>query len=313
MGTKLQDAASKAAASGAKAAGASGVDSKAGGQASPKGAAAATNDKGGAVAVASKANALTTAGIDLEADSGMGLEGADKDSFAIPFIAMLQGLSPQLKTVDDAKPGRMINTVTNEVFTEIRFVPVAFQRRYNRWVPRSQGGGFKGTLTPAEVETLISQGKAKEEVQVVDGKETTQLMYDGTQLKDTRNHFVLLLNETGGWSMALISLASTQIKRSKRLMSLIQNFEKVGAKGRFNPPSFASIFSAHSESEKNAKGEFESWVFEREGDVTDPELYAAAKAFHAQVAQGAVVVAPPIDDGSDGGDGEQVVGGKKGF
>ena len=53
-----------------------------------------------------KTTALSTnVVLDFAADAGMGMEGVDKDSFAIPFIALLQGLSPQLETVDGAKPG----------------------------------------------------------------------------------------------------------------------------------------------------------------------------------------------------------------
>jgi len=256
----------------------------------------ATRDpKAGAVAVASEA-------IDFESDAGMGMEGADKDSFALPFLTVLQGLSPQLESVDGAKPGLIINTVTNELYSELLFVPVAFQRRFNRWIPRSQGGGFKGTMTVAEVEQLQASGKATEEVQVVDGKESTVLMYEDTQLKDTRNHFVLMLDEDGGWHPALISLASTQIKRSKRLMAMIQNYVKSGANGRkFNPPSFASVYRATTESETNNKGTYKAWVFERVEDVTDAALYQAAKEFHAQVTSGAVVVAPPPEAGDEEG------------
>lgn len=290
MGTKLQDAAA------AKKAGATGLAEK---KATVAETALTTKPSGGALAAPA---------IDMEADAGRGMEGADKDSFAIPFLSVLQGLSPQLKTVEGARPGLIINTVTNELFKSLSFVPVAFQRRYNRWIPRSAGGGFKGSMSVSEVEALIAKGEAKEAKEIVEGKERTSLVYDGTTLKDTRNHFVLLLDGDGGYAPALLSLASTQIKRSKRLMALIQSASATGANGRkFNPPSFGFAYEASTESEKNASGEWESFVFERGAQVEDPELYAAAKAFHAQVQAGQVATAPPPEDG-EGEDGPQ--GGK---
>lgn len=247
-----------------------------------------------------KGGALVQGEINFEEDAGAGLEGADKDSFAIPFLAVLQGLSPQLKTVEGAKPGKIINTVTNELFDTIRFVPVAFERRYNRWLPRESGGGFKGTMKVAEVEALIASGQAS----FVKTDKGEVLMYEDTQLKDTRNHFVLVVDDEGSWSPALLSLASTQIKRSKRLMALIQGVVETAPNGRkFNPASFARIYVAGSESEKNAKGEWESFVFELEGPVADAQLYAAAKKFHSEVSSGSVVVAQPpsgMDEEHDG-------------
>jgi len=251
------------------------------------------------------AGAVTTSSVEsmYEADSGMGMEGADKDSFALPFIAVLQGLSPQIETVEGAKPGLMINTVSNKLYASVRFIPVAFQRRYNRWLPRSAGGGFRGTLTVAEVETLIANKEATLVSEMVEGKKRSSLMYDDTQLKDTRNHFVLVIDDEGGYSPGLISCASTQIKRSKRMMSVINELKIKGAKGLFTPPSFASIFEATTEKETNAEGSWHSFVFARVGMNGNAEHYQAAKEFHALVMSGVIKVSPPPEDlGADGDD-----------
>ena len=55
---------------------------------------------------------------------GRGFEEADADSFAIPFLAMLQKGTPQADPDDPAyikgaKPGMFMNTVTLELFTEV--------------------------------------------------------------------------------------------------------------------------------------------------------------------------------------------------
>ncbi len=242
------------------------------------------------VAVKENTNtALAVMAADFAADAGLGMEGADKSSFAIPFIAILQGLSPQLETVEGAKPGLFLNTITNEVFKEVLVVPCAFQRRFLRWAPRSEGGGYKGEYNPVDIET----GK-------IDGVHTSaegRLMLENDELKDTRNHFVLMQTESGAWQPALLSLSSTQIKKSKKWMSRIQGIELRTAQGKpFNPPSFSHIYKLTSVKEENSKGSWWGVEIEMVEPVGDAELYAKAKAFHNSVASGDVEVAQPTPD-----------------
>lgn len=246
------------------------------------------------VAVKEETNtALAVMAADFAADAGLGMEGADKSSFAIPFLSILQGLSPQLETVDGAKPGLFINSITNEVFKEVLVIPCAFQRRFLRWAPRSEGGGYKGEYNPVDIETGKIAG-----VVAADGK----LTLEGDELKDTRNHFVLMQTESGAWQPALLSLTSTQIKKSKKWMSRIQGIEMRTAQGKpFNPPSFSHVYKLKSVKEENSKGSWWGVEIEMVEPVGDAELYAKAKAFHNQVASGEVEVAPPQPDVESGG------------
>lgn len=238
--------------------------------------------------------------INFEEDAGMGMEGADKSSFAIPFVTMLQGLSPQLETVEGAKPGLFINTITNELYKEVLVIPCAFNRRFVRWAPRSSGGGYKGEYNPIEVETESLPGISNQGgIYMMDVPEGATAfdpkgapLYD--HLSDTRNHFVLVKSASGSWQPALISLGSTQIRKSKRWMSLIQGVELRDKNGKaFNPPSFSHIYTIKGVKEENAKGSWWGVEVSVNSLVQDAELYAKAKEFHKQVASGAVEVSPP--------------------
>lgn len=242
------------------------------------------------VAVKEETNtALAVMAADFAADAGLGMEGADKSSFAIPFLSILQGLSPQLETVDGAKPGLFINSITNEVFKEVLVIPCAFQRRFLRWAPRSEGGGYKGEYNPVDIET----GKIGDVSTNAEGR----LMLENDELKDTRNHFVLMQTESGAWTGALLSLSSTQIKKSKRWMSLILGIEMRNAQGKpFNPPSFSHVYKLSAVKEENSKGSWWGLQVEKVEPVGDAELYAKAKAFHNSVSAGEVEVAPPQAD-----------------
>ena len=239
-----------------------------------------------------KPSAVAAPLLDFSADAGAGMEGADKDSFAIPFITVLQGLSPQLETIDGAKPGLLLNTITNELYTDILVVPCAFQRRFVRWAPREAGGGYKGDYSPIDIET----GKIPSVP-----NEKGQPTIDGDLLKDTRNHFVLVQNASSGeWKPALISLSSTQIRKSKRWMSLIQGIEMRDANGKpFTPPSFSHIYRIKTVKEENNQGSWWGVEIHLHGAVTDADLYAKAKAFHASVSAGDVVVQQPQNDVED--------------
>jgi len=247
-----------------------------------------------------KATGTALAVINYQADAGMGIEEADKDSFAIPFLAVLQGLSPQIETVAGARPGLFINTITNELIEAVEVIPVAFQRRYLRWTPRSAGGGFKGQLTVAEVESMIASGAAKNN----GGKNGDSLCVQedgkpGDELKDTRIHFVLMRSPTTGlWSPAIISLASTAIKRSKRWLTMIDGIKEIGADNKpFTPPSFSRVYKVTTEKETNNEGSWYSPVFAVSGKVEDANLYASCKKLHASVASGAVKAQPPAEEG----------------
>ena len=100
-------------------------------------------------------NNLPIAAISFEEDSGAGIEQADSSSFAIPFITMLQAQSPAVvdETVEGAKAGLFINSITNELYVKVSVIPTYYQRRFLRWSPRSKGGGYKGEFSPIDVET----------------------------------------------------------------------------------------------------------------------------------------------------------------
>ena len=260
-----------------------------------KKAAEAAAAKGGAVA-APAGTALVDGKIDFAADAGAGLEGADKDSFAIPFLAILQPNSPQVVdgVIVGARAGMFLNTVTLALFEKPRFIPCAFQRRWIRWGAREAGGGFKGEFTTSQANEL----REKKQVVELDGR-----LYfpdaDGNinpkkndRLSDTRSHFVVLCEgpESELGAPAVLALTSTNISTSKNLISRIDSRKVKTATGFVNAPSFSAVYEAKTEKKTNDKGTWFKAQIDVVGDVTNASLYAQAKAFHAQVTAGKVKV-----------------------
>ena len=238
--------------------------------------------------IAKRDEADVPAVIDFSTDAGAGMENADKDSFAIPFLKVLQALSPEVadELVEGAKAGMLVNTITNELYTEAFVIPCSFQRKFLRFVPRDDGGGFKGDYSPIDIETGVIEG--------VERNDDGRLTIEGDELIDARNHFILVRTESGTWQPALMSLSSTQIKKSKRWMSLIQGIELGDANGRpYNPASFSHVYKVTTTREKNDKGTWHGLVIELDSTVKDMDLYMKAKAFHQSVASGEVKTQEP--------------------
>lgn len=229
------------------------------------------------------------ANIDMSQYAGAGMENTDRDSFAIPFLAIMQKGSPQVDKdsdayVEGAEVGDLMLTTTQEIFKDEDGVDIVFcgyRRAFLRWAPRDQGGGFKGELAVDEVAAARANGSIREE----DGKLFAD---DGDLIRDTRIHYVMVVRPDGSFTPAVISCSSTQIKKSKMLMTQLQTYRANGPNGSYNPPTFAHIFHAETVAESNDQGNWRGWKFSRVSFVASQQLFQACAKFSESVVAGAV-------------------------
>jgi hypothetical protein len=238
-------------------------------------------------AVAHKADKLPAAPGDFEQDSRRGFEGAkSRSDFAIPFVVILQSLSPQVdgeNKIQGAKPGMFYNTVTGELSSELTVIPCRYTRTFVEWVPRNAGGGFRGERDhtfEAEYDRLRdpATGKAK--------------LPGGNEIADTRNFYVLVEAENGALSPAVISMGSTQIKKARNWNTFMQTKTMPGKVGQFVPAMFASRFRLTTKMESNKKGKWYGWGYEWLGFINSPAeiAYQSGKVLSETVASGNVSV-----------------------
>jgi hypothetical protein len=232
-------------------------------------------------------------------DAGQGMEGADRDAFAIPFIRVLQQLSPQCTKgkagyTPKAAPGFILNTVTGEIIdgeVGIMFVPCAYQRRFIQWGPRgsAEGSGFKKEWLPERITEALSTG---EELfpgsgTLVKSDEDGKLYLGGTNpkkndlLADTRNHFGLVLTDNGPVQV-LLSLSGSQVKKSKQLMGILSAVRVNGV----TPPTWLNKIHITTTLESNDQGSWYSIRVEHAGFIEDERTYEAGKTFHDLIATG---------------------------
>ncbi len=237
----------------------------------------------------------TTLTLDFGNDAGAGMEGAGTDAFAIPFLSVLQKGSPQCdetdgKYMEGAKPGMFLNSVTGDLVdgkTGIIFLPCAYQRRFIRWAAKGgDGANFKGEMLPEDVAAMQADGSIKE----LEGRWYFPLE-DGTisekkcdRLAEVRNHYGVVLDANGKANQVLLSLSSTQIKKSKAMMSLLAGV-RVNGKA---PPTWVNRVKITTVAESNDKGSWHGIKVELDGFIDSQDIYEACKGFNASVAGGEV-------------------------
>lgn len=235
-----------------------------------------------------------------EEDSGAGFENADRDSYSIPFISILQSGSPQVKKSDGAyikgaEEGFLFNSVSQEIISGeqgIRVIPAYFTRRFVEWVPRdSGGGGLVGEHLPSDPVVTTATRDAKNQL----------VLPSGNLLVDTRTHYVLVLSPDGnGYTPALISMSSTQVKKSRQWMTRMESIKFKNAQGMmFTPPMFSHIYHLTTVPESNDQGSWYGWKVEMDGPLEDPALYGAARAFRDAVKAGEAKPSQPAASSGD--------------
>ena len=227
-----------------------------------------------------KNNALAT--FDMEADAAQGAQNISQEDLALPFLKILGQLSPEVnkrdgKYVEGAEPGKIINTVTNELFDTINVIPCHYKRQYIEWQDR-------GTSTGAPV--AIHEADSDIVSQTTRGKDYKDRLPNGNYLDNTANHFVLITGSSP--QTALISMKSTQLKVSRKWNSMMMGIKMQGKNGLFTPPTYSHIYNLSTVQMSNDKGTWFGWDVSKVGPVTDKPIYDMAKAFAESVGKGEI-------------------------
>ena len=229
----------------------------------------------------------------LQLYAGQGVEDLSTDDLAIPFLNILQDNSPQIKKregkyVEGAEAGMLFNTVSNEIFdgeTGVEVIPCAYQRSLIEWVPREQEGGFVATHDP---ESGILQQATKNE-------RGQDVLSNGNYLANTANHYVLLLSPNHGLTQAVLSMTSTQLKKSRRWNTHMVSKTLQTETGVRPYPSFAFAYRLRTVAESNAKGSWFGFDISEQRPVSTDEFELGA-AFYQAVMSGTVKARPQPEE-----------------
>lgn len=244
-------------------------------------------------AIADEQNTALVAADDYSAYAGSGFENQSSDDYSIPFITILQALSPQLEDNPDLRQGMIINTVTNEAVDGkkgIAFIPATTQHVYVEFKPREQGGGFVGVHNPTS-QVVINAKNASQSF----GKYATPA---GNELIETFYVYGIVVGDDGSNSQAVLAFTSTKIKKYKNWMTKAKTIQIALPDGRRIPaPLFAHRYRLTTAAEKNNKGSFHNWEINFDGEnavaarlaPNDP-LFQSADAIRKLVETGSAKV-----------------------
>jgi hypothetical protein len=216
----------------------------------------------------------------------------DKDSYAIPRLAIIEKMSPELEEGDEAyiegaKPGMIVNKVMGTLHTNdnpLHVIPVYRRRVYLEWVPRNQGGGFVAEHNVADgAELMKSTTRNEKNVDILPGT--------GNELHNVLEFYVLATADGIAWEPAVISMSRTRMAEGKRWNQRIDNFLRNGQKIK----PWAQVYPMTTAKKDNPDGVshvFKSGnaVFLPEFTDNDGDVFAMAESFHDAIKGGTAQV-----------------------
>ena len=208
-----------------------------------------------------------------------GAENVGTDDVIIPRIELIQALSPVRKKsdpayIEGAEEGMLYNNVTRTLYgTEVTVVPVYYTKQFLVWKDRKAGGGgsngFRGAFASKELAD----------------RAIAELGEEALEVSDTAQHFVLVRNGDD-WQEAVISMAKSKVKVSKRWNSLMR---------LSNTDSFSRAYKLSATTETNARNEsYFNFNVSALGFVSK-DMYERAEKLYETIRTGAVKVSNDYD------------------
>ena len=216
---------------------------------------------------------------------GTGLEETTTEDYAIPFIRVLQPLSPQLQKqngsyVEGASAGDLYNTVTNMYYDGekgISIVPCAYNKKYIEWIPREKGGGLINANHDISILSKCT-------------RDASRRVYtpEGNEIVETAQYFVLVLEPEP--QQAVLAFTSTQLGVSRKWLSMLRMARVQNNKGEsVQAPMFANTYKLSTITQSNDKGSWNGYSINQEGP-TELSVALMARDFMSAARSGDVKV-----------------------
>lgn len=207
-------------------------------------------------------------------DSGAGLDTIDTSSCAMPMFSIVEKLSEvadrdSAKYIDGVKPGDFYNTVTNEIFTTVNFIPVAVKHTFVEWTPETKG---VPVAEHSRTSSVVARAIKKE-----DGNKTVMINPDtSNHLVETITLAVVYEGVDGASSLALIPFSKTRLKRARHLLTEIKGKCVNG----IQVPLYRQIYKLFTEKLTKDSNTWYSYKTDFVGVVNDKAVADELKAIH---------------------------------
>ena len=224
---------------------------------------------------------------------GAGMENIGKEDVALPFLKILQGLSPEVtrgneKFIKGAAAGQFINSLTGDLWdgeAGVEIIRVFFEKKYIEWRPKKAGGGL------VRISDTIEEAK-QHKVPDTGDKDVD------TTIDETHQTYCLVKGPTG-WSQVLFSASRTKLPFMRKWNGLVLNTKAGDLKDDPTaaklPPSvplkpFAVVYQLVTATKQNDKGTFFIPQLGKAKRLATAAEYKAAVEFYDVVKSGRVKV-----------------------
>lgn len=251
--------------------------------------------------------------MDRFAGKATGLEKVTSNDLLIPRLTIIQTNSPQVtpgkpEYDEKYKPGMIFDTGLGEIITKpMVFLPVSFDKVWIEWAPRDSNKGIQNIY---DNDSIMQQTK--------EDSMGRDVLPNGNYVVETAQ--IYGLNVSANLRPSYIAMTSTQLKKSRRWLTLATSEEAIdGAGNAFTPPFYFRSYELGTVPESNAKGSWIGWTLERSKSLmeiseSEPEfaerMFVKAEKFKKSIDAGeAKADTRDMDDGgaapSGGGGGRR--------
>ena len=237
--------------------------------------------------IAETSNTAISTFDDTLLSGGTGLEETTTEDFAIPFIRVLQPMSPQLQKqhgsyVQGASAGDLYNTVTGEAHDGekgILIVPCAYNKKYIEWIPREKGGGLVNANHDISILSRCTRNP----------DDRRYYTPEGNEIVETAQFFVLVVKD-GTAQQAVLAFTSTQLGVARKWLTMLRMARVQNSKGEsVEAPMFAYTYKLSTTTQSNDKGSWNAYSVNQEA-ATDMSIAMMAKDFMGAARSGDVDV-----------------------
>ena len=192
---------------------------------------------------------------ELTASAGEGTT-FDSSEMQIPFIRIIQALSPQKEPafIEGADQGDAFNTVTNEHWNGeegLTVIPCYQETKFLEFVPRDSGGGFMGEMEPSNPDLQNTERRGAKEI-----------LPNGNELVKSDQHYCLIIGDGGMLQPAIVDMKSSQLKISRRWKTQIamQKIRHPKTDALLTPAVYATMWKLTTSEESNDQGTWYNWT-----------------------------------------------------
>jgi len=187
---------------------------------------------------------------DISKVSGQGMENLDSGS-SLPFIRILQDLSPQLKKqkeeyVQGAEAGNLFFAKSKSIVAApTSVIPTYTASVYTEWIPRNKGGGFVATHPL----TIVSNANYEK------GRERQYDEWLGENELRFTTYWFVMIEIDGKYEEGIIPFTSSQLRISRKLTADINRFRYDGELSTIVPPLYAQKWEINTVLETSKNGD----------------------------------------------------------